>query len=261
LATVFLNYSTYTFPFTNWATDYSTFPNPSTLQSGTIFGGYTAVPPTCTSFTYSDWSACGSNNLKTRTILNSFPAGCSGGNYESLTQDCVYVSHDAFNSFEITNPPSGFPNYRVQLPPYKNTFPLISRIHVVSSAVAQHIRYAIKEWQDNTFDAGIEITVDNLPPEMRLLSEAMDSNGFITTELDLSDIKLNPDYNVHYYTASFYDIDDETHTPWGKIQFTVQGVSPSDITNYSEATPNSSAPSDVLLNGSTGGSQDLGFLG
>ncbi len=47
--------------------------------------------PTCTSFTYSGWGACQSNNTQTRTITSSFPAGCAGGTPEALSQSCVYV--------------------------------------------------------------------------------------------------------------------------------------------------------------------------
>jgi cysteine-rich repeat protein len=43
--------------------------------------------PTCTSWTYSDWSTC-SGGKQTRTVLASFPCGCSGGN-PVLTQDCT----------------------------------------------------------------------------------------------------------------------------------------------------------------------------
>ena len=49
----------------------------------------TTPPPTssCTSFTYSDWSAC-SNSTQSRSILTSSPAGCTGGS-PILTQSCT----------------------------------------------------------------------------------------------------------------------------------------------------------------------------
>ncbi len=42
---------------------------------------------TCSSFIYSDWSACVSK-IQTRTITTQLPSGCSGGTSESLTQPC-----------------------------------------------------------------------------------------------------------------------------------------------------------------------------
>ncbi|MBA4373755.1 MAG: hypothetical protein C0402_12960 [Thermodesulfovibrio sp.] len=52
----------------------------------------TYVPPVsaCTSFTYSAWNACQSNNTQTRTVASSMPAGCTGGS-PLLTQICNYV--------------------------------------------------------------------------------------------------------------------------------------------------------------------------
>ncbi|MBA4373057.1 MAG: hypothetical protein C0402_09395 [Thermodesulfovibrio sp.] len=50
------------------------------------------VPPVtaCTSFTYSGWSACQTNNTQTRSVVSSLPAGCTGGT-PLLTQICNYV--------------------------------------------------------------------------------------------------------------------------------------------------------------------------
>lgn len=42
---------------------------------------------TCTSFTYSAWSAC-SGGFQTRTITNRLPAGCAGGS-PILKQTCT----------------------------------------------------------------------------------------------------------------------------------------------------------------------------
>jgi hypothetical protein len=44
--------------------------------------------PTCTSFTYSNWSAC-TNGQQTRTVLTSSPSGCTGGIKEALSQNCT----------------------------------------------------------------------------------------------------------------------------------------------------------------------------
>ncbi len=45
--------------------------------------------PTCTDFTYSEWSECQQNNKKTRTVISSSPDGCVGGS-PVLEEDCVY---------------------------------------------------------------------------------------------------------------------------------------------------------------------------
>ena len=55
-----------------------------------VRGGQNLLPPICISWTYSDWSACQSNNTQTRTIISSSPSDCSGGN-PVLTQSCEYT--------------------------------------------------------------------------------------------------------------------------------------------------------------------------
>lgn len=52
----------------------------------------TSSTVTCTSFAYSDWSACQSNNTRTRTIAASLPSGCTGGSPEAITETCTYTS-------------------------------------------------------------------------------------------------------------------------------------------------------------------------
>jgi len=47
-------------------------------------------PTTCSSFTYSAWGACMSNNTQTRTVATSSPAGCTGGT-PVTSQSCTYV--------------------------------------------------------------------------------------------------------------------------------------------------------------------------
>jgi hypothetical protein len=49
---------------------------------------YTA--PTCTSFTYSAWGACQSDNTQTRTVVSSSPTGCAGGS-PILSESCTYI--------------------------------------------------------------------------------------------------------------------------------------------------------------------------
>ncbi len=50
----------------------------------------TYTPPSCNSWIYSDWSDCQTNSTQTRTITNSSPEGCTGGN-PVLTQSCDYA--------------------------------------------------------------------------------------------------------------------------------------------------------------------------
>jgi len=52
------------------------------------------VAVTCTSFTYSAFSACQPDNTQTRTVTSSSPTGCTGGN-PVLTQSCTYVPPSA----------------------------------------------------------------------------------------------------------------------------------------------------------------------
>ena len=47
-------------------------------------------PATCTSFTYSAWGACQTNNTQTRALLSSSPAGCTGGS-PVVSQTCTYI--------------------------------------------------------------------------------------------------------------------------------------------------------------------------
>jgi hypothetical protein len=67
------------------------------LSTGTFYpenmpagpGGSTGST-TCTSFMYSGWGVCQSNNTQTRTVASSAPAGCTGGT-PVLSQSCIYV--------------------------------------------------------------------------------------------------------------------------------------------------------------------------
>ncbi len=53
--------------------------------------------PVCTSFTYTDWNTCQSNNVQSRTIISSSPSGCVGGS-PILTQSCTSVT-----TYNLTN--------------------------------------------------------------------------------------------------------------------------------------------------------------
>jgi hypothetical protein len=52
-----------------------------------------APPQACTGYTYSEWSACGKDSKRTRTVVGTLPAGCVGGPVAEpvLTQVCPYV--------------------------------------------------------------------------------------------------------------------------------------------------------------------------
>ena len=66
--------------------------NIAEITAGTNPGDASSYPApvACTSFTYSAFSACKTNNTQTRTVLSSLPAGCTGGT-PVLTQACTYV--------------------------------------------------------------------------------------------------------------------------------------------------------------------------
>ncbi len=59
-----------------------------TPPSGSLNATVTLVPPTCTVWTYSDWSVCSIDGQQTRSIISSLPVGCDGGS-PSLTQTCT----------------------------------------------------------------------------------------------------------------------------------------------------------------------------
>ncbi len=54
------------------------------------YTGGASPAPTCTYFTYSDWSDCQPNNTQTRTVISSSPQGCTGGN-PIITRSCTYT--------------------------------------------------------------------------------------------------------------------------------------------------------------------------
>ena len=64
--------------------------DPSLDSSVSCSASKTSTPP-CTSWTYSSWGACQSNNTQTRTITSYSPSGCTGGSPASLTQSCTYT--------------------------------------------------------------------------------------------------------------------------------------------------------------------------
>jgi len=71
----------------------------------------TPAPATCTSFTYSAWGDCQSNNTQTRMIESSLPAGCTGGSpvtsqtctYVPPTQTCTSFTYSAWGACQPNN--------------------------------------------------------------------------------------------------------------------------------------------------------------
>ncbi len=51
----------------------------------------TTTVPTCNFFNYSDWSSCQTDGTQTRTVVSSYPSGCTGGG-PVLSQTCTYVA-------------------------------------------------------------------------------------------------------------------------------------------------------------------------
>jgi hypothetical protein len=68
----------------------------------------TTTAPTCSSFTYSSWSACGQTGVKTRTIITSSPAGCAFGNPQTAAS-CKYYPSCTDDNWTYTLSPSKCP--------------------------------------------------------------------------------------------------------------------------------------------------------
>lgn len=69
--------------------------------------------PTCTSFTYSDWSSCGPSGTQTRQITTSAPSNCAGGS-PTVSQSCVYVPTCTDNNWTYVLSPLACPQTSVQ---------------------------------------------------------------------------------------------------------------------------------------------------
>lgn len=63
----------------------------SWVSIGSLGDKCVSLPPTCTGYTYSDWSACGTDGQQTRTVTDKTPAGCTGtpSTQPVLTQACT----------------------------------------------------------------------------------------------------------------------------------------------------------------------------
>jgi len=59
----------------------------STNTTSTSSGA--ATTSTVCNFTYSDWSDCQADGIKTRSVLTTYPTGCYGSNQEPLVQTCT----------------------------------------------------------------------------------------------------------------------------------------------------------------------------
>lgn len=70
---------------------YGILQNMETVVHTTCNATNTYIPPTCTSFTYSDRWDCQEDGTQTKTITETTPPICIWGNPESLTTTCTYV--------------------------------------------------------------------------------------------------------------------------------------------------------------------------
>lgn len=70
--------------------------------------GCTYQAPICSSFSYSSWSVCSSNGLRTRTVLSSLPAGCQGGNM-ILSEQCLYTPECTESNWQYSLNPAECP--------------------------------------------------------------------------------------------------------------------------------------------------------
>jgi hypothetical protein len=76
------------------ASDYAYSDGPNGVVNGVarpwVIEVKAVPPPTCTSFTYSEWTpaSCPANGVQTRTVLTSIPTGCVGGT-PVLSQTCI----------------------------------------------------------------------------------------------------------------------------------------------------------------------------
>lgn len=82
--------------------------NPPISQTTNLPSAPVVIPidqsQTCTSFSYSNWSECSGDGIKTRNVIDSYPEGCSGGttitfesclnNYSCTLSDWEYVDSE-----------------------------------------------------------------------------------------------------------------------------------------------------------------------
>ena len=100
-ATFFVSGNTITFPSRNDTETFTLSNNNSKLSLSQIKTGGTETnvldkapgptPPVCTDYTYTAWSPCPPDGTETRTVISSFPAGCSGGAAPVTSQVCTYL--------------------------------------------------------------------------------------------------------------------------------------------------------------------------
>jgi hypothetical protein len=70
--------------------------------------------PKCTSFTYSNWSACSQNSIQSREIISRYPENCAESDVV-LTQECNYVPLCTENNWQSSINPSSCPDNRKQI--------------------------------------------------------------------------------------------------------------------------------------------------
>ena len=77
--------------YTWWKIDYVTRPDGWSVEKNLVLVSSASIPPTCTSWTYSNWTTCSSAGQQTRAVVTSLPSGCIGGT-PILSQLCIYTS-------------------------------------------------------------------------------------------------------------------------------------------------------------------------
>jgi len=82
----------------NCWTNTTSLGNAVRIYEEAMYWSFDSIPtvPQCRSFDYSDWSTC-YNGVQTRTIIASYPSGCSGGS-PVLSQDCNLVNNTCTDS-------------------------------------------------------------------------------------------------------------------------------------------------------------------
>lgn len=105
-------------------------------------GGMTSAPPPCLYFTYSPWSPC-ADNQQTRTVLNSFPAGCVGGTPEALTKNCCQWQCSDWSACQ-----SGLRTRMCTVPSGCNSvdMPSIPVLQETCAVASQPCQYTYSDW-------------------------------------------------------------------------------------------------------------------
>ena len=156
-------------------------------------------PPTCTSFTYTDWSptTCPSNETQTRTVQASLPIACTGGT-PITTQSCTYTPPAS-----DTESPSTPTNLQATPPP--------------ASGSSSQINLSWTASTDDTAVTGYNIYrctgASCTPTLITTVTGTSYSNTGLTAE------------TTYTYTVSAYDAEGNTSSQSAQVNATTQSVS------------------------------------